>query len=263
MSEPDGGRRCQATGLHLLAAVGETGYRVAKDRYGALSGRPYAPGTDGAESRGRFDTIGTTLYFADSPECAYAEVLTGFRFELAATFRDADAAGYTPAEWVDLLTEQAIANGVDPPWAVSCDWQLARSIYQVRMPRNGWWVQIDHYETLNALVDHYAHRGVSETSAKLLTSADLEGGDRALTTVLAEHIRNLLLDDGSEPLGIYFRSKTLYGHCWAFWDRRTDAGLGQGSNDPVQVTSDNVGPDPAFLKIAHDYNLTILPGQPA
>ena len=94
----------------------------------------------------------------------------------------------------------------------------------------------------------------------LLTLADLEGEDRTLTTVLAEHIRNLLLDNGSEALGINFPSKTGYGRCWAFWDRRADLGLGRGANDPRQVTSDNVGTDPAFLKVAGEFGLPILPG---
>lgn len=260
MNPVPAGRRCGVTNLHLIPAGAETAFRVAKDRYGALSARPYAPSTDGpaAHLRGRYDTTGSTLYFADSRECAYGEVLTGFRKERGALAADAEAAGCELSEWVELVTAQAIANELDPPWAISCDWQMARSIYAVDLPEDGWWVRVDHSDTLNALVDQYPHRDLRTNP--LLTLADLEGEDRTLTMVLAEHIRNLLLDDGSEALGINFPSKTGYGRCWVFWDRRTDLGLGRGTNDPRQITSDNVGPDPAFLKVAGEFGLPILPG---
>lgn len=47
------------------------------------------------------------------------------------------------------------SRALDPPWAVSCDWQMARSIYEVDLPEDGWWVRVDHSDTLNALVDQY------------------------------------------------------------------------------------------------------------
>lgn len=57
-----------------------------------------------------------------------------------------------------------------------------------------------------------------------------------------------------------FRQRLGYGRCWAFWVRRADLGLGRGANDSRQVTSDNVGPDPAFLKVSGEFGLPILPG---
>lgn len=45
------------------------------------------------------------------------------------------------------------------------------------------------------------------------------------------------------------------GRCWAYWDRRTDAGLSRGRNDPVQLISENVGPDPEFQWVAEYYGL--------
>lgn len=130
------GRRCGVTNLHLIPAGAETAFRVAKDRYGALSARRYPSSIDGpaAHLRGRYDTSGSTLYFADSRECAYGEVLTGFRKERGALAADAEAAGYELSEWVELVTAQAIANELDPPWAISRDWQMARSIYEVNLP---------------------------------------------------------------------------------------------------------------------------------
>ncbi len=56
--------------------------------------------------------------------------------------------------------------------------------------------------------------------------------NRAVTTLLAQHVRGQSLFDGSLPLGIQFTSKTGYGTCWARWDRRADDGLTPGENDP-------------------------------
>lgn len=80
-------RICSKTGLHLIEAGGETAYRVAKDRYGALSARvnehvgpmPVGFYSEAGDSRGRYDTLGSTISLADSRRCAYAEVLNGFR----------------------------------------------------------------------------------------------------------------------------------------------------------------------------------------
>ena len=74
-------------------------------------------------------------------------------------------------------------------------------------------------------------------------------------------MRNVLLDNGSFPLGISFRSKTEYGRCWAFWDRRADDGLTPGDNDPASAGSTNIDTD-AFRQVAADFRLPILPGRP-
>ena len=230
---------------------------MAKDRYGALSALSYKIGDPGL---GRYDTVGRTLYFADSRKCAYAEVLTGFRQERGALAADAASAGYELDDWIDLVTDEALANDVDTPWAISLDWQFARSIYAIDLPPAGWWVQIDHPETLIALIDAHPHRHIQDNP--VLTLADLSGEDRHLTQTLAQHIRDLVLDDGSQALGISFPSKTTYGRCWAFWDRRVDLNLASGRDDPRQVNSQNVGPDPAFLEVAGDFRLQILPARP-
>lgn len=75
-------RTCTKTGLRLAEATGETGFRVVQDRHGALSVLPNKivgslPTTSTTMSspdrRGRYDTLGSTVYVADSPRCAYAE----------------------------------------------------------------------------------------------------------------------------------------------------------------------------------------------
>ncbi|UNK47743.1 hypothetical protein [Arthrobacter sulfonylureivorans] len=143
----------------MVETAGETAYRVAKDRYGALSVRqndhvgPLPVGSDPGvgDSRGRYDTLGSTICLADSRRSAYAEVLVGFRMHRARIARTAASIGMRLDEYIEAVTADAAANGVDVPWAIPVDWQMDRSIYEIRLPRHGWWVQIDHPDTLRAL----------------------------------------------------------------------------------------------------------------
>lgn len=99
MSAAAHSRTCSTTGLKLVAANGETASRVAKDRIGALAAHhnndvgPRAqeiPVDTTGDPRGRFDTLGTTIYLAGSRRCAFAEVLAGFRKDRAALVRAAE-----------------------------------------------------------------------------------------------------------------------------------------------------------------------------
>lgn len=261
-------RTCGKTGLRLVAAAGENGFRIAKDRYGALSVLPNTivgplPITSTAakaspDRRGRYDTLGSTIYLADSRRCAYAEVLVGFRKDRAAVAKVAESIGWTVDAYIAKVLADARTNGIDVPWSVSVDWQMDRSIYEIQMPRSGSWVRMDHPDTLNAL-EKLAPTvpGMTEV-LQVLTAGSINGENRAVTTLLAEIIRQQVLDDGSEPLGISFPSKTLFGRCWAYWDRRFDAGLPSGSNDLHQLSSQNVGPDPQFTDMATHYDLPLL-----
>ena len=82
-------------------------WRVAKDRYVATSGitgvlvvdRVGPLPHDVPDSRGRYDTIGRTVYVADRPATAMAEVLQPFRAQSLATAKDADAIGST---WIAI-----------------------------------------------------------------------------------------------------------------------------------------------------------------
>ena len=83
---------------------------------------------------------------------------------------------------------------------------------------------------------------------------DVCGDDRGLTTELGQVIRDSVLDDGSLPLGIIFPSKTAYGRCCAWWNRRADDNLNPGSNDPKLIDSLNVGV-PELGLVCHDWGL--------
>lgn len=260
------GKTCSRTGLHLIKADGQAGFRVTQDRYHPLSAmaNKYVgplptpePGTALVDRRGRYDTVGCTVYAGDSEMCAYAEVLGVFRKKLAAVAAAAESIGWKVDEYVNKVLEDAKLNGVEPPWAIPAAWQMDRSIHELSLPSKGWWVRIDHRDTLTALerlTSAVAVQGMAE-ELQLLTIGSITGENRALTTLLAQTLRMQTLEDGSEPLGISFESKTLFGRCWAFWDRREDLGLPPGSNDPQVVTSGGIGTDPHFAFVADYYRL--------
>lgn len=128
------------------------------------------------------------------------------------------------------------------------------------MPSDGWWVRANNKATINRVSMELAPR-LHDLGVGLLTLSDLSGESRAVTTLVAEHIRSQDLFDGSRPLGIEFPSKTGYGACWAWWDRRADDGLTPGVNDPKTVEDMNVDV-PAFRRVTDEWKLEVLPGRP-
>lgn len=235
-------RICTKTGLHLVEAGGERRYRVAKDRHGALSARrnehvgpmPVGFDSDAGDSRGRYDTLGSTIYLAESRRCAYAEVLNEFRQVRARIAQTATSIGRDVDKYIESVIAEAEANGVCVPWTISVDWQMDRSIYEDPLAPAG-------------LVGSYRSRGHPQSP-----------GRPCFDNGRAHVIRRQTLDDGSEPLGIVFQSRTLTGDCWAYWDRRADEGLPPGSNDLMQMASENVGPDPVFATTAEFYRLPVM-----
>ena len=170
----------------------------------------------------------------------------------------AESIGWTVEDYITSVRAQAEENGIDVPWAVSVDWQMDRSIYEIRLPRQGWWVQIDAATLRAPEALTPATAGLTER-LQLLTVGSLTGDVRDLATLLAHVIRGTVLDGGSEPLGISYPSKALTGRCWAYWDRRADEGLSPSRNGLLQPTSENVGPDPEFHCVAELYGLPVQP----
>lgn len=250
---PRGARLCSTTGFALTAADHGSGWRVTKDQYVQTSGitgvlvndRVGALPPGAPDRRGRYDTVGRTVYFADTAKTALAEVLQHFRAEVMAMTNDAAAVGRKVADYRRSLTTEFRDRGLPAPGEVSVDWQMANSLYRVDLPGQGWWVDIDHPATLNAL------SAATHGTFGQLTLASVCGDDRALTTQLAQLIRETVLDDGSLPLGISFPSKTAYGRCWAWWNRRADDNLTPGRNDPKLVESLNVAVPELDVICAH------------
>jgi hypothetical protein len=70
------------------------------------------------ENRGRFDTVGRTVYFGDTKEVCFAETLQDFRLNRQALVADAQSAGQDVDEFIRDVTNDAIAADRDTPWAV-------------------------------------------------------------------------------------------------------------------------------------------------
>jgi len=76
------------------------------------------------------------------------------------------------------------------------------------------------------------HQGIRP----LLTSDDLTGEDRELTTDIGSWKRNLTLDDGSQPLGIrYHFNRDAGADSYAVWLHETDEGCGNPSSRRARV----------------------------
>ncbi|WP_426592608.1 hypothetical protein ACPPVS_12610 [Cellulomonas sp. McL0617] len=159
---------------------------------------------DALDTRGRFDTLGRTVYFSDSPEAAFAEVFSPFRRERGALAADAAASGMGLDEYIDAVTEDAEARGMDTPWGIGGDWQMARSLYRVRMPLQGWWVDIEHRDTLAAITKNMTAT-LGGTRRRTALRTDLRRGGRGRAYPRAEYAgyptvrRRMPADDRPRP----------------------------------------------------------------
>lgn len=237
--DPD--KICTATGLGLTEAQRGTAWRITKDAYVQTSGitgvlvndRVGLPPSGTPDRHGRYDTQGRTVYFADTAKTALAEVLQHLRVKVVSLAKDAAAVGMdTTQDYRQALTEDLHNRGLPGPGEVSVDWQLAISLYEVQLPATGWWVVIDCPATLNALSNTMGG------SVPQLTLEHVIGDNRALITQPAQVVHESVLEDGSLPLGIVFPSKTAYGRCWAWWNRRADDNFNPGSNEAVELAND-------------------------
>ncbi|MCZ2404762.1 hypothetical protein IV498_16655 [Paenarthrobacter sp. Z7-10] len=112
------------------------------------------------------------------------------------------------------------------PGHLPFSWRDSRLKYVIDVPESaGVWVDMDEQATLDVLslgpaVDIMAFTGHEE-----IDRAAAFSNDRNVTTRIAQWLRGVTLDDGSELAGVKFKSRVGNGTCWAYWMRRTDLGL--------------------------------------
>lgn len=262
-------RQCARTGLRLVRTAGREAVRVARLSYGALNPVLREESPSSVDKWGRWDILGgRTIYTADHAETAYREVLAylapsaGVRdTRLDQVFTEDDQATGGPhtlleaiaAEWGELwhIEPRMIVRG----------WRDARLLYELMLPVDGWCVDVEHQDSIDALnrglAQHLAAAGISR-----LTREHACGENRDITTYAALWIHGQVLDDGSLPHGITYPSKHgSNGTCWALWLRRVDDGH-DPSTEPTTVTDEHEIKDPQHdtaLKAAADaFGLTIL-----
>lgn len=248
---PDGARICSVTGLVLVPAASETGWRIAKTSYGPLNPplRSNDPDADPA-SWGRFDTRGgRTVYLAATRECAFAEVLAYQRRKLGerdSLAKDAAFLGLEVADLVATVEHEWQDRGHPPPGHVGKGWRTERAMYEIPLPDKGWWVLLEHPDSIAAaeaaLEDQLASVGVGE-----LDVAVLRGHNRDATVLLASWVCDAVLDDGSKAHGIRFESRHATGGVWAHWIRPDGRGsvyvgtaIDESDEDLVRV-ADRIG----------------------
>lgn len=226
----------------------------------------------------RWDAPGATLYYADSLECAFAETLAHLRRppEVPDPFlKSAAHLGVTYAEFRRLVEQDEGESGFTATGVLPPSWRRSRSIFEVRLPDSGWWVDITHPDTLAAL-DHAlgelldaARRAAWGISAGINLSHVL-GHNRELTTLIASTLRDLDLFTGETPLGIRYLSRWGTGTCWALWSSTEpeisvgpsrDGSMGIAVTTPVHIAP--LGQrtietdDPALLSVVDRYGLTL------
>lgn len=255
-------RKCPDTGFRIVPAKKQAVVRLAKPSYGPLNPPPRS--LDGNPMAwGRFDVAGhRTIYVSDGQESAYSEILAYVipsHSTLQRSIRDAFG-GHT-----DTTLGEAIAKEWRERFAVDLN-LVVRAFredyheYNLTLPTSGWFVDIEHADTLSALQRVRAETARSDEGR--LTLGDIFGEDRNLTTALAGQIHQSVLFDGSLPHGIQFRSKhgTL-GVCRAVWLRAIDDGKEQTS-EPTKI----VGPgapirepaaNPALRRVADRFGVAI------
>lgn len=255
------GRVCTTTGLALTASPVRT-VRIARESLGPFAPRPRGAGED-VTAWSRYDTVGRTVYSSDDRLTSYMELLSPYRTKIdeqrRALQNDADFMGISlETLWRQVVEEWDEAGNMKARWLPRA-FREGRAIYDLAYPA-GWWVDITTIETINAITEQFSSSEQFDVATGPLTLSQITGDDRSLTTSIAAWLREeVVLDDGSLPLGVRFMSKhgrpaAGTGICWAYWMREADHGLAE----PATITaSASIGENDRDLQTAQKHcNIT-------
>jgi RES domain len=259
-------RICSATGLTLIRAREQVGWRVAKTKYGPLSPleRPDVPPHQRTDW-GRWDVVGhRTVYLADTQTASYAEALAPLRVAMseAPSSLDKAASDYVHAQrsdsTLDLITANWAAQHHSHCGFVPKVWRDMRALYPVTLPESGWFVRLETANSVAAVHDQLGLR-LSSLSVAELDLSVLNGPCRAVTTAIAEWVWKHVLDDGSRPHGIRFPSRLGADlGCWAVWLRNVDDGRPRDLEPTKAGAAKTISAtDSALKEIADRYHLRI------
>ncbi len=230
---------CTSSGLNIVASTGQRIFRVARSQYGPLNPPVRLPDGD-VDTWSRWDTPGRTIYGGSTAPGAFVEVLEYITPDPPATplselFDDVGPDDATT--FAEQVARELPAHGAMPYRSISQGWRQVRSIYELRLPLDGWFVNVTGAESISVLsreLEPLLHQcSVDQLTLSELTSSAEEM--KALTTGIATWMRDTVhLQGGERPHGIVYPSKwgsTLDN--WAMWLRRTDDDTGP---DPVEIT---------------------------
>ena len=189
---------------------------------------PLRPSEGSAIGWGRFDTFGgRTIYLGASQDVAYSEVLSPAKRNLNGVdplAKDAAALNMSLKDFIELVSKDWAEAHHMKPGHVATQWRLERKLFRLRMPKSGWWVDMESANSMAAIASgiglELAVQGVTQVDRSVVLSPN-----RGPTVAMATWIRSLTLDDGSRPLGATWESRYGFGRVWAYWMRRVDDGL--------------------------------------
>ncbi|MGM0928879.1 MAG: hypothetical protein ACQEXN_04110 [Actinomycetota bacterium] len=168
----------------------------------------------------------------------------GRQFNSAVTFA-AEQFDITTEEAQRLIEEDWARNGNMMPGWLPASWRDGRLVYRLQMNHTASWVDLTAAESVAALNRFLGEAFEDQLGIAGITLGTLTGENREATTLIAQWIREQVLDDGRYPAGVKFHSKFGGGSCWAYWMRRTDDGLGP---EPVDIIAeDEIQPHDADL----------------
>ncbi len=145
------------------------------------------------------------------------------------------------ATFAEQVARELPAHGGMLYRSILRDWRQSRSLYELVLPEDGWFVDVTGAESVSVISRELglallAQCGIGQLTLSELTSSSQEFHE--LTTGIATWVRNSILEEGLRPHGIVYPSE--WGskqENWAMWLRRADDGTGV---DPVELidTSD-------------------------
>jgi len=135
-----------------------------------------------------------------------------------------------------MIQDDWTRNGNMVPGWLPANWRDGRLMYSLRIQDPVRWVDLTAAETVAALNRHLGSQLDEAFGISSVTLGALTGEDRAVTTTIAEWLREQVLDDGNYTAGVRAHSKYGGGFCWAYWLRRQDDLLGA---DAVQVEAES------------------------
>jgi len=257
-------RPCAKTGLRLRPATGDTIWRVQKTSYGAANPRVPKPDDDPAEW-GRWDVVGhRTIYGGGSQAGALVETLQDFRIVKSTSPPLRELFDHVPnnTTLLDAIhAEWASDWGNFTPGKIPKTWRESRNLYELQVPTKGWFIEIDHADSITAMAvglrDELETLGVHQ-----LTVQQLYEDDRRLrlTSTIADWIWHQVLDDGSLPVGIHYHSKWGANYdCFAVWLRAIDDGKPSNSEPTKLLNSHCINcADPWVEEAARVHGLTVF-----
>lgn len=198
-------------------------WRLAKTSRGPLA-PPLRPADGEVMEWSRWDTReGRTIYAASEAVTAYREALAYL------------TPSPTLGESLDEIASEWQQRNFMTIGSIPQEWRESRNLYTLRLPSEGWFIDIAHAETLAAINRHL-------NFAERVELSHILGSDRVLTTSIASWLRSeIILDDGSVPHGICYTSKHgSPGECWAVWLRQIDQGRPEASEATQILARDSV-----------------------